>query len=98
MRVRKPISLTDSIGKSLHKVLVKEKLGWSHPERVSGDLLIYETRVPLSLFLQFLSENRIEEFEEAYPSVSKCKIIAILSHLARAFAKKTTSKSSLANH
>lgn len=81
MRVRKPVSLTDSIGKSLHKALLKEKLVWSHPERVSGDLLIYDMRVPLSLFLQFLSENKIEEFEEAYPSVSKNKIKGILGHL-----------------
>ncbi|HTH57177.1 MAG TPA: hypothetical protein VL728_14100 [Cyclobacteriaceae bacterium] len=92
MRVRKPISLTDSIGKDLHKILVKEKLVWSHPERVSGDLLIYDTRVPLSLFLQFLSENKIEEFEEAYPSVSKDKIIGILSHLAKTSLKKRKAK------
>jgi uncharacterized protein (DUF433 family) len=92
MRARKPISLTDSIGKGLHKILVKEKLVWSHPERVSGELLIHETRVPLSLLLQFLSENKIEEFEEAYPSVSKDKIIGILSHLAKPSLKRRKAK------
>ncbi|MBS1486012.1 MAG: hypothetical protein JST43_00380 [Bacteroidetes bacterium] len=92
MRVRKPISQTESIDKGLHKTLLKEKLVWLHPERVSGDLLIYETRVPLSLFLQFLSKNKIEEFEEAYPSVSKDKIIAILSHLAKSSLKKNKAK------
>ncbi|MBS1682008.1 MAG: hypothetical protein JST48_09865 [Bacteroidetes bacterium] len=84
MRTRKPISLTDSIDKSLYKVLLKEKLVWSHTERVSGDLLIYETRVPFSLFLQFLSENKMEEFEAAYPSVSKGKIIGLNKILTRA--------------
>jgi len=83
MRIRRPISLTDSIGKSLSKILLKEKLVWSHLERVSGDLLICDTRVPLSLFLQFFSENKIEEFKEAYPSVSKRKITAILKALAQ---------------
>lgn len=86
------MSLTDSIGKEVHKLLINEKLVWSHPDRVSGDLLIYETRVPLSLFLQFLSENKIEEFEEAYPSVSKDKIIAILGHLARPSLKQRKAK------
>jgi uncharacterized protein (DUF433 family) len=92
MRARKPISLTDSISEELHKTLVKEKLVWSHPERVSGDLLIYKTRVPISLFLKFLADNKIEEFEEAYPSVSKDKIIGILSYLARPSLKKQKAK------
>lgn len=88
MKNRQPVSST-SIKKDLLKILLKEKLVWVNRDRVSGDLLIYETRVPLSLFLQFLSENKMEEFEEAYPSVSKDKIIGILSHLAMSSIKKT---------
>jgi uncharacterized protein (DUF433 family) len=92
MKIRKPVSSTDPISKSLYKVLVKEKLVWIHPERVSGDYLVYGTRVPLALFLKFLQENKMEEFEEAYPSVSKDKIIGILSHLAMPQLKKRKAK------
>jgi uncharacterized protein (DUF433 family) len=92
MGVRKPISKTDFIGNKLPAILIKKKLLWSHPDRVSGDLLIYDTRVPFSQFLKFLSTGRIEEFEEAYPSVSKDKIIAILSHLAKPSLKKPRAK------
>jgi uncharacterized protein (DUF433 family) len=89
MRARKPISSKDPISKSSYKALVKEKLIWVHPERVSGDFLIYGTRVPLSLLLHFIRVNKMEEFEAAYPSVSKDKIIGILSHLAQPVLKKT---------
>lgn len=92
MKVRKPIPSKDPISKSSYKTLIKEKLIWVHPERVSGDFLIYGTRVPLSLFLQFLRENKVEEFEAAYPSVSKDKIIGILSHLAKPVLKKSRAK------
>jgi uncharacterized protein (DUF433 family) len=92
MRVRKPIPSKDPISKSSYKTLVKEKLIWIHPERVSGDFLIYGTRVPLSLLLQFVRENKVEEFEMAYPSVSKDKIIGILSHLAQPILKKSKAK------
>lgn len=92
MKNRQPVSSTTSIKKDLLKVLLKEKLVWVNRDRVSGDLLIYETRVPLALFLQFLSENNMEEFEAAYPSVSKDKIIGILSHLAMPSIKKTKAR------
>lgn len=80
------------MSKSSYKTLIKEKLIWSHPERVSGDFLIYGTRVPLYLLLQFLGKNKIEEFEAAYPSVSKDKIIGILSHLVMPVLKKAKAK------
>jgi uncharacterized protein (DUF433 family) len=92
MRVRKPISSKDPISKNAYKALVKEKLIWVHPARVSGDFLIYGTRVPLSLLLQFVRDNKVEEFEMAYPSVSKDKIIGILSHLAQPVLKKAKAK------
>jgi len=92
MRIRKPISSKDPISKSSYKTLIKEKLIWVHPERVSGDFLIYDTRVPLSLLVQFLRENKVEEFEAAYPSVSKDKIIGILSHLAMPVLNKPKAK------
>ncbi len=92
MKARRPISSKDPISKSSYKTLIKEKLIWVHPERVSGDFLIYGTRVPLSLLLQFIRENKVEEFEMAYPSVSKDKIIGILSHLAMPVLKKSKAK------
>ena len=92
MKVRKPVSSADPISKSSYKALAKEKLIWSHRERVSGDFLIYGTRVPLVLFLHFLRDNKMEEFEEAYPSVSKDKIIGILTHLAMPVLKKRKTK------
>ena len=92
MKVRKPIPSKDPISKSSYKALIKEKLIWSHPERVSGDFLIYGTRVSLSLLLQFIRENKVEEFEVAYPSVSKDKIIGIFSHLAMPVLKKSKAK------
>jgi len=84
MKNKQPISFKDSIDKELCKSLIRRKLVWSQVERVSGDLLIYKTRVPLSLLLQFLSDKKLEEFKEAYPSVSKDKIDGILNTLATA--------------
>ena len=92
MKVRRPISSKDPISKGSYKTFIKEKLIWIHPERMSGDFLIYGTRVPLSLFLEFLRENKVEEFEVAYPSVSKDKIIGILSHLAIPVLKRPKAK------
>ena len=74
---RQSSSAVDSIDKGLREVLIRRRLAWSHPDRVSGDLLFQDTRVPISLFLRFLSENKIEEFGKAYPSVSKEKIMAV---------------------
>lgn len=92
MKVRKPIPSKDPISKSSYRALIREKLIWVHPERVSGDFLIYGTRVPLSLLLQFLRENKVQEFEVAYPSVSKDKIIGILTYLAKPLLQKSKAK------
>ncbi len=92
MKNRQPISSTTTIKKDLLKILLKEKLVWTNRDRVSGELLIYKTRVPFSLFLQFLSENKLEDFEDAYPSVSKDQIISILSHMAMPSVKKAKAK------
>ncbi len=92
MKARKPITSKKPISKSSYETLIKTKLIWVHPERVSGDFLIYGTRVPLSLFLGFLRKNKMEEFEVAYPSVSKDKIIGILSQLAMPVLKKPKAK------
>ncbi len=78
----------ESIFRTPYPILEKKKLVWINPDRVSGEALFYGTRVPVSLFLQFLEEGNVEQFQQAYPAVSKDQIIGILGMISTSRNRK----------
>lgn len=59
---------------------------------MSGEILLYGTRVPLSVFMQFLDADQLTEFHDAYPTISKDQVIQILGALSTARKRKPTKK------
>ncbi len=55
------------------------QLIWQDPERHSGDVCFYGTRIPVAQFFQGLQAGKsIDDFNEAFPQIGRERLEAVL--------------------
>ena len=65
---------------------VYKKLLWQDPDRMSGAVCFYGTRVPVEFFFELIAQDgTIEEFLQSYPTVQKFQIEQLLKESGTAF-------------
>ncbi len=58
-------------------------------QQVLGGTPVFNgTRVPVSILFDYLEDNRMEEFLENYPSVSKDQVLKVIKLASELFADK----------
>lgn len=51
---------------------------WQDPERMSGALCFRNTRVPVSIFFEYLEAGRVDEFFKGYPGITREQTQAVI--------------------
>jgi len=58
-------------------------------KQILGGTPVFDgTRVPVSILFDYLEDNRMEEFLENYPSVSKDQVLKVIKLASKLFADK----------
>ena len=55
-----------------------EEALWQDPERMSGAVCFRNSRVPVSIFFEYLQAGHLDEFFDGYPGVTKEQAEAVI--------------------
>ena len=64
-------------------MLALKEAVWQDQERMSGALCFRDTRVPVSIVFDYLEADRMAEFYDGYPNVSRAQVEAVLEESRR---------------
>ena len=61
------------------RFMTLEEALWQDPERMSGAVCFRTTRVPVSIFFEYLQAGRLNEFFDGYPGVTQEHADAVIA-------------------